>query len=62
MPIFKSKNDEKRCVFNKTTINDEIIFDFDGVILDSNNAKKDAFIECYQDLNDNLKEKIESIT
>ena len=36
----------------------KIIFDFDGVILDSNNAKKDAFVECYQDLNDNLKEKI----
>tara|TARA_Y100001970_G_C14013354_1_gene739662 strand:+ start:204 stop:842 length:639 start_codon:yes stop_codon:yes gene_type:complete len=36
----------------------KIIFDFDGVILDSNNSKKDAFVECYDELNDNLKEKI----
>ena len=35
-----------------------IIFDFDGVILDSNKAKGQAFVELFKNQNQNIKKKI----
>ena len=35
-----------------------IIFDFDGVILDSNKAKGQAFVKLFKNQNQNIKKKI----